>query len=123
MTLMIVGLLCTVLGFFTEKSYIQTVVSEDGNSLTFVHHNHHNGGNTPEEWEAFKAEMTAYCNDNLHVDLKEAGSAEDHGHGHDAHGHDTEHSGGEPVHAEEGHDAHSEGGGHGDHGHGHHLFG
>lgn len=112
-TLMIVGLLATLWGVFTEQSYIHTALSEDGTQLTFTYPNHNNGKNTPAEWQQFKDDLKAAA-EKQHIEITEAG---EHGHGDHSHdGHDTEHEGGQPIHEDGEHHDHGD-----DHGHGHHA--
>ena len=111
-TLMIVGLIAMVWGMFTEQSYIHTKMSEDGTQLTMSYPTHNNGENTDEEWEQFKADLTAAALSS-HIEIIEPGA---HGHGAAGHG-DEEHVSHDDHGNDEGHE-HGHGDDHGGH-HGH----
>ena len=111
-TLMIVGLIAMVWGMFTEQSYIHTKMSEDGTQLTMSYPTHNNGENTDEEWEQFKADLTAAALSS-HIEIIEPGA---HGHGASGHG-EEEHLSHDDHGNDEGHE-HGHGDDHGGH-HGH----
>lgn len=102
-----IGLIATVIGFLTEKSYIHTELDEKSHELTISYPGHHTDMAAAEaDWKAFLSELETVAEEK-HISL----------YGHAHHGHDEvhgDHEGGEHEgHNEDhGHEAHGDHGAH-----------